>query len=138
MGYDLHITRKKFWADEDGATITPEEWLTVVRDDPELRFAGEEHSPYFALWSGPSSYPEPWIDYFEGGLYSKNPDGPLINKMTRIATTLAAQVQGDEGEVYPLEADYRNYGVSQGEEIPSSSDKRFARKAGKQWWQFWL
>jgi hypothetical protein len=34
MGYDVHITRKKFWADEHGLEITAEEWLQYVAGDP--------------------------------------------------------------------------------------------------------
>lgn len=52
------------------------------------------------MWSGPSKYAEPWIDYFEGDLFSKYPDKPLIDKMVQIANALNAKVQGDDGEIY--------------------------------------
>ena len=47
MGYDFHITRAKLWADNEGDEITPEEWLAVVRDDPELTLGGE---PNYHTW----------------------------------------------------------------------------------------
>jgi hypothetical protein len=36
MGYDLHITRKTFWADPDGPHITTEKWLAFIAPDPQL------------------------------------------------------------------------------------------------------
>jgi hypothetical protein len=61
MGYDLHITRAKFHFENEGAWITAEEWLRNVEEDPELKLAGY-NGDYFALWSGTSVYPDPWLD----------------------------------------------------------------------------
>lgn len=55
---------------------------------------------YFALWSGKSECPDPWFDWFEGNIYTKNPDDPLIDKAVEIAKNLDARVQGDDGEIY--------------------------------------
>jgi hypothetical protein len=99
MGYDLHITRKKSWEDDEGPEITLEEWHALIREDPELSIH-PEYGPNCARWSGASKYPDPWIDFAEGELYSKNPDGPLIEKMLQIARVLAATAQGDDGEIY--------------------------------------
>jgi hypothetical protein len=99
MGYELYITRAKFYFENEGQWITSEEWLHLVEEDPELQLAGY-NSDYFALWSGPSSYPEPWLDWFEGNVHSKHPDDPLIDKMVEIAKKLNAKVQGDDGEIY--------------------------------------
>jgi hypothetical protein len=100
VGYDLHITRRRFWAEPGGGEIAPHEWLAVVEADPELAL-NPESGAYFADWSGPSEYPDPWLDYFEGTIYSKNPDSALIDKMVEIARRLGAKVQGEDGEVYP-------------------------------------
>jgi hypothetical protein len=101
MGYDLHITRKNYWTDEEGPIITPEEWLAVVLNDPELRIDDEETEPYFAVWEGPGAY-QCWIDYSsdEGGLYSKEPTDEFFGKMVQIAKLLGGKVQGDDGETY--------------------------------------
>jgi hypothetical protein len=104
MGYDLHITRKEFSASVDGPAISPEEWLAVVADDPELTIRVLNNSnglsnPYFADWSGSGKYPC-WLDYSNGNLYTKNPTNEMIDKMVQIAKRLDAKVQGDEGEVY--------------------------------------
>lgn len=99
MGYNLHITRAKFHYRNDNQWITAEEWLRYVEQDPELRLAGY-NGDYFAIWSGPSSLPDPWLDWFEGNIYTKNPDDALIDKMVQIAKKLGAVVQGDDCEVY--------------------------------------
>ena len=61
MGYELHITRAESWSENAGAEITADEWLTVVRLDPELEIDTTQ-GPYFARWSGQSRYPDPWLD----------------------------------------------------------------------------
>ncbi|QWV92377.1 hypothetical protein KP004_14330 [Geomonas oryzisoli] len=99
MGYDLHITRKTFWADDDGPEITSLEWLEAVNKDPSLTLAGY-NGDFFVLWTGPSEYEEPWLDWREGEIYSKNPDEAMITKMLEIAGRLGAAVQGDDGEIY--------------------------------------
>ena len=102
MGYDLHITRKTDWSDADGPVITEAEWRATIEADPELRLDTESRCTMadgeyvFAAWSG-----EPGVlGYYAGEISTKNPEKPLISKMVRIARTLGAQVQGDDGETY--------------------------------------
>jgi hypothetical protein len=78
MGYDVHITRRKSWADTGGPEIAEKEWLAHVADDPELA----------------SLY---WND---GNIDAKNPDLPLLRRMVSAAAALGATVQGDDGESY--------------------------------------
>ena len=99
MGYDLHITRAKNWAENEGAKIRAEEWLQLVEADPELSLAAD-NGDYFALWTGPSSYPDPWFDWWEGNVMTKNPDPPIVAKMIELAQRLGGRVQGDDGETY--------------------------------------
>ena len=98
MGYDLHISRRKQWTDT-GSDITAREWLDYVAGDVELKLSPKD-GPHWAIWNGPSELPQPWIDWDDGQLYSKNPDEPLIRKMCGIARVLDARVQGDDGEFY--------------------------------------
>ena len=98
MGYDLHITRRKQWTDT-GDDITAREWLEYVAHDAELKLSPDD-GPHWAVWSGPSELPQPWLDWDDGQVYSKNPDEPLIRKMCAIARALHARVQGDDGEFY--------------------------------------
>jgi hypothetical protein len=99
MGYDLHITRAENWAENAGAEISADEWLAAVRSDPELALEPGQ-GPYFARWAGPSRYPDPWLDWLAGNVYTKNPDSALLRKMVALAGRLGARVQGDEGELY--------------------------------------
>jgi hypothetical protein len=99
MGYDLHITRAENWSENAGAEIGPEEWLALVHADPELAIDPVQ-GPYFARWSGPSRYPDPWLDWFAGNVNTKNPDSALLRKMVALANRLGARVQGDDGENY--------------------------------------
>ncbi|WP_146067858.1 hypothetical protein [Streptomyces sp. Ru72] len=36
MGYDVHITRRTPWWEDEGEQITTQEWAAVVAADPEL------------------------------------------------------------------------------------------------------
>ena len=98
MGYDFHITRRASWADE-GNDIAPEEWLQYVRSQSDLR-PDTERGPHFALWLGPTSQTEPWLDWSDGQIYTKNPSPELIDRMVAAARHFGAAVQGDDGEIY--------------------------------------
>jgi len=99
MGYDLHITRKKFWADQDGPQISTAEWLAYVVTDSQLRFDQNSQRHTLKL-SVESEHDESWLEWFQGDVYTKNPDEPILAKMLEIAKALNARVQGDDGEVY--------------------------------------
>jgi hypothetical protein len=99
MGYDLHITRADFHAINDGREITADEWMRYVESDSELHSL-PENGAYFVKWSGKSKYPDPWLDWSGGNIYSKNPDKAIVAKMLQIAQRLGARVQGDDGEFY--------------------------------------
>jgi hypothetical protein len=99
MGYELHITRKKLYVDEDGPEITWDEWKTYVATDPELRLAPELGKNMVAM-NIKCEYPDPWLDWYEGNIETKNPDEAILAKLLQIAAALKAKVQGDDGEVY--------------------------------------
>lgn len=99
MGYDLHITRTDDWAGNVGREISPDEWLAVVKADPELRLE-PGNGPYFAAWRSASG-DTGWLDWDAGNVAAKNPSPPLVLKMCQIAAVLSARVQGDDGEFYP-------------------------------------
>jgi hypothetical protein len=105
MGVELHITRAEFWADNEGKEITADEWLSYVTSDPELKL-DPRNGKHFALWLGKSAYEEPWFDWFQGNINTKWPDTALYRKMLKIAATLNAQVQDDDGTVYIKDTDW--------------------------------
>ncbi|AJK17587.1 hypothetical protein B7R74_14150 [Yersinia pseudotuberculosis] len=103
MGVEFHITRAEFWADNDEAQITSDEWLSYINSDDEL-IIDTKNGDYHTLWSGPSLYDEPWLDWSAGNIYTKWPDTHLYRKMLKIAKCLNAQVMDDDGTIYSDES----------------------------------
>ena len=98
MGYDLHITRRPVWTDDDGPQITLAEWKVYVESDNEVR-ADTANGPTAFLWTAHPK--EPWpLCWDRGELYTKNPDPVTICKLVTVAGRLSATVQGDDGEIY--------------------------------------
>ena len=93
MGYEYHITRADDWSQNDRLMIAPDEWLAVVREDPELTI-DHANGPYFTEWR------DAWFDLVDGNVTTKNPDEPTLEKMLALAKLLNGQVQGDDGDVY--------------------------------------
>jgi hypothetical protein len=124
MGYELHITRAEHWSDNEQHPITAEEWLAVVTSDPELHI-DTQNGPYFAVWSGPCSYPDGgWFEWFDGNISTKHPDRAILGKMLQIAARLGAHVQGDDGEMYAAPEDLLSE-----EQLPEAPQRP--------WWKFW-
>ena len=110
MGYDLHITRKSFWADPDGSAITVEEWLAYVATDSQLRLLPGRKDNMVIL-DVPSKHQHPWLAWSKGNVKTKNPDEPILAKMLQIASAFNAKVRGDDDEIYRsanLEDTYRD------------------------------
>jgi len=107
MGYDVHITRKKFWAGDGGPVITADKWLAYVATDAQLRLdpTSKRHGVTLDIQS---QYPDPWLEWFEGDIYTKNPDEAILAKMLQISSALGARVQGDDGEIY-RSANFQDY-----------------------------
>ena len=145
MGYDVHITRKAHWFDEEGDEISLEEWTNYVNSSPDMRLDGfaEAETPEgtlrveregLSVWLGYSGH-EPhgnmaWFDYFEGNIKVKNPDEEILKKMYQIARSLNAKVQGEECE------EYGENGQSNWEELKAEGEDIRASQP-KKWWQFW-
>jgi hypothetical protein len=98
MGHELHITRRKVWSDK-GDSIQFEEFVNCVRNDPEFTHPGR-NGEEFAEWRSAKTGCESWLWYYDGNIYTKNPEPELINKMVAIAKILKATAQGDDGEIY--------------------------------------
>lgn len=98
MGYDLHITRKGFWADEEGPQILFEEWTKLVELDPDLEPDTQNDRKYFIFHHPTDNVPIVWGD--TGEIFTKNPDKLTLAKLLKIAAELKAIVQGDDGEIY--------------------------------------
>lgn len=137
MGYELHITRREHWVDEDPAlNISMEEWTALVNNDPEMRLDHEAaatttggetitvHSDGLAVWTAYSRDGimgnHAWFAYHGGNICVKNPDAEIIHKMKSVATLLQAKVMGDDGELY----------IQEDKQAAAASQK-------KGWWKFW-
>lgn len=94
MGYDLRITRANDWTANDGLEITASEWLAVIDADPEL--AADPANGALAARFGAGR----WLDWFEGNVFTTDPDEATVAKMLEIARRLSGAVQGDDGEFY--------------------------------------
>ncbi|MGW4895052.1 hypothetical protein ACWEQL_22690 [Kitasatospora sp. NPDC004240] len=107
MGYDVHITRREIWWDEEGPDISTLEWEAVVAGDPDLvmfspdgGWGGEPQ--WIAELATGSQDPElgEAMYWREGRIVAKHPSDPLLAKMCQVARVLEARVQGDDGEYY--------------------------------------
>ncbi|MBX3634912.1 MAG: hypothetical protein KF683_05910, partial [Rubrivivax sp.] len=94
MGYDLHITRAMDWADNLGQHIDEHEWLALAAADEELT-RDPAHGPFAVRYRASA-----WFDWFEGNVFTTDPDRSTVTKMLGLANRLAAIVQGDDGEIY--------------------------------------
>lgn len=145
MGYDLHITRKRNWMDEDGPSITLEEWLALVTADSSLLHARTskgvvEHLPSYraseglVYWTPPGQQPpgEQWFDWQDGNLTTgRQADTEAIRKMWVIAQVLNARVVGDDGEEY--QSDGRTWVDIDGRTFTEGTVADWV----KPWWKFW-
>lgn len=94
MGYDLHITRAMDWTDNVGHHIGEDEWLAIATADAELSM-DPTHGPYSVRYRS-----DAWFDWFEGNVFTTDPDRATLSKMLDLARRLSAIVQGDDGEIY--------------------------------------
>jgi hypothetical protein len=102
MGYDLHITRKEYWASPEGPVIPLSEWTAYVATDPEIVQDWDNDGPENTRFiSHPDQWPIWWSE--RGEIYTKNPDPLVIAKLVQIAKRLDARVVGDNDEIYGLD-----------------------------------
>ncbi|MFD8597880.1 hypothetical protein ACFV1L_23025 [Kitasatospora sp. NPDC059646] len=103
MGYDIHLTRRRYWFDEDGPEIGFDEWRAAVDADPELVVAFYGPAAGGQWWA---ELPDPDAPYPEGMEWrgarasAKHPSTRLLVRMYAVAQRLGARVQGDDGEYY--------------------------------------
>jgi len=130
MGYNLHITRKDCWADEeDERSISIAEWKTHVDNDPEITLDPENPGEKNYLYIRAAGNWPLWFYPKLGNIYTKNPETDVIKKMVRVANLLGASVRGDDGELYDLS----------GNMVSDQSEKTALPKGTikKPWWKFW-
>jgi len=102
MGYDLHITRKEFWAGAEGPEISLSDWESYVRNDPEVEADLDNPGKENYLFHFHQHRWPLWWDA-RGEIYTKNPEPEMIAKLVQIATALGAKVLGDDDEIYGVD-----------------------------------
>ncbi|KAA9037253.1 hypothetical protein FW778_17655 [Ginsengibacter hankyongi] len=149
MGYEVHIIRRDDYEnDEEDSSITMDEWLEYISNDPELNLTNGykldipnvetswEENPGFCLWTGHSEgVPSEslWFDFWKGTISAKYPDDETIKKMLSIAKALNARVQGDDNEFYD-DSYFKNKKNSESNE---TSESRQIQADKKPWCKFW-
>lgn len=96
MGYNVHITRRQYWFDEEGPTITRQEWLDYVAQDPQMQADGTAGD----AWWRPDADTQVGLWHQDNRVETKNPGQDTLRKMHQIAQALDARVLGDENEAY--------------------------------------
>jgi hypothetical protein len=101
MGYDVHITRKENWFDQQGPAISLEDWTDLVGQDPEMRLDGfaegvaldgqivKIRMAGLSVWTAYSKRGQDgnqaWFSLSGGNVVVKNPDTEIPEKMYAIA-----------------------------------------------------
>ncbi|NMV41382.1 hypothetical protein HGR00_26030 [Ralstonia insidiosa] len=101
-GYDVHITRKAFWADTSGERIPLEQWKAYVLVDSQVVNDPANGPTDFLVTVRGATFPL-WYNAELGELYTKNPTDEALHKLEDIARAMRAKVQGDDGELYPAQ-----------------------------------
>jgi hypothetical protein len=58
-----------------------------------------QNGPNAVLWTAhPEGREDAWLDWFDGNIFTTEPDLPLLSKMKEIADQLGARVVGDANE----------------------------------------
>ena len=104
MGYEVHVTRRENWWDEDGGEISAQEWAAAVCDLAMVPVPeGWSGQPQWVaeMTTGPApEFRTEGLYWSAGRIVAKHPTDALITKMCQVARVLGARVQGDDGEYY--------------------------------------
>ena len=98
-GYDIHITQKEYWADENKICINKEALSKYLKTDLSIQVDNNNSASSYLVNINKNQYPM-WIDSAGCDLVAKDPNTDFLNKLIEIAKALGAKVQGDEGEIY--------------------------------------
>jgi len=89
------------WDHNEGCEITIREWYSIIDSDSELR-SDPTNGPCAVRFRKTG-----WFDWFEGNIFTTDPEPVDVTKMLAIAAKLGATVQGDDGEFYDSAYDWR-------------------------------
>lgn len=98
-GYDVHITHKENWFDENEICINKSDWKQYLDHDSTIQNDLDNGIGNYLVYINKNEY-SMWFDYKNCDLGTKNPNAELLGKFIEIAKALNAKVQGDDGEIY--------------------------------------
>ena len=136
MGYDVSITRKKDYFDqEETHQITLKEFDKLVAEDSEMKIEiieGEE----CLVWTNFTEFKQFGNFPFKirnGEITIKNSQVQLVEQMIYMSKYINARVEGEEGETYDFDID--------GEVITNppkeENGEQEIKISNKKWWKFW-
>lgn len=97
MGYDVHITRAEYWAQNEESPILLDEWIEAASSEPRLNDRGGGCFVAERIRGNGGDSALLWGD---GQVYTTDPDEQTLVLMRKLAMSLRAVVQGDDGELY--------------------------------------
>lgn len=97
MGYEVHVTRKAHWSDEDGARISAAEWASLLDGDPLEPADADRMTGWWTRHSG-GKQDAPILLFSDGNIDAAPHDEETALFLLGLATELGAGLQGDEGE----------------------------------------
>ncbi len=98
-GYEVHITHKENWFDENTICINKDDWQSYLENNSVIQDDSNNGIGNYLVHINNNEY-SMWFDYNNCDLQTKNPNAELLGKFIEIAKALNAKVQGDDGEVY--------------------------------------
>jgi hypothetical protein len=148
MSYSITIVRRNRWDDiDEESNITLQEWVDMVKTDPELEFPQDsdltelnkdyyQSKPGYCEWNAHPNHKEPfarpYFDYYHGEITTQNVDDYSLLKAISIAEILNGKVIGQDGEFYE-EGDSLNILVHD----PNVSSSIKTEKNRSPCWKFW-
>jgi len=106
MSIVVYATRKPDPLEDDGPSISAEEWSTAVSADPDLELSPVPTEPgfpkrgNFAVWrTYPGGYPA-WFVLLDGSVEVDSPDEHILRKLCALAERLSARVISETGELF--------------------------------------
>ena len=135
MSHYVTITRNPspYW--ESGEHIAEAEWRAVPLSDPEFRpetdaelaEPGRTKSRSVDLvWTAHPQHPKVWFSWYKGQIDVRNPDDFTLGKMAALATSLSANVIGEQGERF--DASGKSLGVHDLPEEPGTRKPSWLRR----------
>jgi hypothetical protein len=105
MSIYVYVTRKPDPLEDEGPDISEQEWIEVIKSDPDLAIVDPpDRRPRdrqtYAVWNSyPGGYPA-WFALGAGSIEVKGLDDALLAKLRYFATKLNARIVSEMGEEF--------------------------------------